>query len=217
MMLDQALSAAEETGRRGRVTALDAGCGRRSHLIAFRPRIARLVGVDIHPPPEGTLDQLDEFASVDLCADGGAFAAATFDVALSSFTVEHFADPLSAFRNLHRWLRPGGRLVISTVNRRHPFVRAYLDAPVALRAPLQRLVKVTAADAHALVGACNSVADLRAALTAAGFSGIRIETAGHLSRAWAHRGSARMLGALGDALAQPFPSRRSTIVASAIA
>jgi SAM-dependent methyltransferase len=215
--LDEALSAVERGGRLGEVTALDAGCGRRSHLLALRPRIDRLVGVDIHPPPDGALDQFDEFRAVDLCTDTEAFVAGTFDVVLSSFTVEHFTDPVAAFRNLHRWLRPGGRLVLSTVNRRHPFVRAYLAAPRGIRGPLQQLVKISAADAHPLVGSCNSVADLRAALAAAGFSEVHIETAGHLSRAWAHRLPTRLLGAIGDALAEPFPSRRSTIVASAVA
>jgi len=44
---------------------------------------------------------------------------ASFDVVLSSFTLEHFADPLAALVNLRYWLRPGGTLVATTVNRRH--------------------------------------------------------------------------------------------------
>ena len=35
----------------------------------------------------------------------------------------------AALGNLYRWLRPGGTLVITTVNRRHPFVAAYLGIP----------------------------------------------------------------------------------------
>ena len=197
------------------LSVLDAGCGRISALKPFRPQIGRFVGADIHAPAPGALPYLDEFAAVDLCADRDAFERESFDVILSSFTVEHFADPESAFRNLHAWLRPGGRLVITTVNRRHPFVRAYLAMPSRLRGRLQRVVKATAADAHPLVGACNSPADLERALTAAGFTDVRVTTVGHLARAWGRRWPTYLLGLLGDVLTQAMPSRRSTIVVSA--
>jgi SAM-dependent methyltransferase len=197
------------------LTVLDAGCGRVSQLKPFRPRIARFVGADIHPPAPGTLPHLDEFATVDICADGDAFPPATFDVILSSFTVEHFADPEAAFRILRGWLRPGGRLVITTVNRRHPFVWAYLAMPGRLRDRLQRLVKATAADAHPIVGVCNSPADLERGLTDAGFADVRVTTVGHLSRAWGRRWPTYVIGLVGDLLVQGLPSRRSTIVVSA--
>ncbi len=194
---------------------LDAGCGRVSALRPFRPRIGRFVGADIHAPAPGALLHLDEFATVDLCRDGSAFAPGTFDVILSSFTVEHFADPEAAFRNLRSWLRPGGRLVISTVNRRHPFVGAYMAIPAGLRGRLQRQVKATPADAHPIVGVCNSPADLRRALAAAGYADVRITTIGHLARAWGRRWPTYLLGLLGDLLVQGMPGRRSTIVVSA--
>ena len=143
------------------VVVLDAGCGRSSALARHRARIGRFVGVDIHAPAPGALPYLDEFATVDLCANADAFPPATFDVVLSSFTVEHFADPAAAFANLARWLRPGGSLVLTTVNRRHPFVAAYLGMPAGLRRRVQPLVKASAADAHPLVGACNDPAALR--------------------------------------------------------
>jgi SAM-dependent methyltransferase len=196
---------------------LDAGCGRRSHLIPYRTRIGRFVGADIHAPAPGALPHLDEFATVDLCRDDEAFPARTFDVVLSSFTVEHFADPDAAFRNLRRWLKPGGRLVLSTVNRRHPFVRAYLGMPDAIRRRVQPLVKATAADAHPLVGACNDPETLRSALTEAGFQDVSLTTVGHLARAWGRHLPTYALGLVGDVLAAPFRSRRSTIVASATA
>jgi len=215
--IDAALTAAEASGRFGRIAALDAGCGRRSHLVPSRERITRLVGVDIHPLAPGTLPHLDEFAAVDVCRDAAAFPEAAFDLVLSSFTVEHFTDPGAALRNFRRWLRPGGRLVLSTVNRRHPFVGAYLWLPPGIRGRLQALVKASAADAHPLVGACNSVPELQAALAAAGFSEVTIETAGHLGRAWDRLLPARLLGLVGDAVVRPFATRRSTIVASASA
>ena len=200
-------------------SVLDAGCGRVSALVPYRDRIGRFVGADIHSPAPGTLPHLDEFRAVDLCSVDavGAFDPESFDLVLSSFTVEHFTDPSVAFVNLRRWLRPGGRLVITTVNRRHPFVWSYLAAPAGLRSRLQRLVKASAADAHPIVGACNSPELLRAALAAAGFEDIRVTTVGHLARAWGRWWPGWLLGVVGDLLAQRFASRRSTIVVSAAA
>jgi SAM-dependent methyltransferase len=218
--LDEAFDDAETRARNGDglgIVALDAGCGRVSHLKRYRSRIARFVGADIHAPAPGTLPHLDEFATVDLCVDAAAFPAATFDVVLSSFTVEHFADPAAAFRNLRRWIRPGGRLILTTVNRRHPFVRAYLGLPNSIRRRVQTLVKASAADAHALVGACNDPASIRRGLTAAGFVDVRIETVGHLARAWGRHWLTYLAGLAGDLLTVGLPSRRSTIVVTAAA
>lgn len=208
--LDDAFRAAP-----AQASVLDAGCGRVSALRLYRDRIGRFVGADIHPPAPGALPHLDEFVAADLCTDVSAFPAASFDVVLSSFTVEHFADPAAAFANMRRWLRPAGRLVLTTVNRRHPFVWVYLALPAGLRAGAQRLVKATAADAHPLVGSCNSPAELSRALIRAGFTDVRITTVGHLERAWGRWFPGRLLGRVGDLIAQPFPGRRSTIVVGA--
>jgi SAM-dependent methyltransferase len=211
--LDAAIGAAEVRGQ-GPVAALDAGCGRVSALRAFRPRIGRLVGADIHEPTS-PLPHLDEFAIVDLCGEPDGFPGGSFDVVLSSFTLEHFADPPAALANLRRWLRPGGTLVATTVNRRHPFVGAYLGLPEGARRLLQPLVKETAADAHPLIGACNDPSAVRGALDSAGFTEVRLTTVGHLARAWGRHWPTFALGVVGDLLTMPFPSRRSTIVAVA--
>jgi SAM-dependent methyltransferase len=213
--LDRAVRAGE-TRSPGAVAALDAGCGRVSALRAFRPRIARLVGADIHQP-SSPLAHLDEFTLVDLEGPATAFADGSFDLVLSSFTLEHFADPPAALANLRRWLRPGGLLVVTTVNRRHPFVAAYLGLPDRPRRAIQPLVKATAADAHPLVGACNDPLAVRAALADAGFVDIRLTTVGHLARAWGRHWPTFALGLVGDLLTRGAPSRRSTIVALASA
>jgi SAM-dependent methyltransferase len=197
------------------IVALDAGCGRRSALARYRRRIGTLVGVDIHQPEAGSMPYLDAFVRADVCADEDAFAPATFDLVLSAFTAEHFLDPAAAFRNLSRWLRPGGTLLLTTVNRRHPFVAAYLAIPPLLRGRVQRLVKKSAEDAHPLVGACNDPRAIRAALEAAGFADIRILTVGHLARAWGLRRLGFAAGLVGDLLTHGRPSRRSTLVATA--
>jgi SAM-dependent methyltransferase len=214
--LDQAIADAEarQNGSSRPVTALDAGCGRVSQLGAFRSRIGRLVGADIHQP-ETPLPHLDEFAVVDLCGPADTFEPGTFDLILSSFTLEHFAAPREAVANLRSWLAPGGVLVATTVNRRHPFVAAYLGLPAGLRRRLQPLVKSTASDAHPLVGACNDPATIVDAFKAAGFRDVQLRTVGHLARAWGRTWPTFVLGLIGDVLANGTPSRRSTIVAVA--
>ena len=209
--LGPAIAAAEQPADSD-VRVLDAGCGRTSPLARYRARIDRFVGVDIHAPPV-PLPYLDEFAIVDLCGLGEAFPEGSFDLVLSNFTLEHFADPDAALANLFRWLRPGGTLVVTTVNRRHPFVAAYLGLPGAARRLLQPFIKETAADAHPLVGACNDPAAVRTALARAGFELEQLETLGNLGRAWGRRLPTFVLGAVGDLLVQRMPSRRSTILA----
>ena len=213
--LERAMVAAETDGQP--IAVLDAGCGRASALRPYRSRIARFVGADIHRPAAGSLPYLDEFATVDLCVDREAFPTDSFHLILSSFTVEHFEDPAAAFRHFRGWLRPGGHLVVTTVNRRHPFVRAYLSMPPRARRRLQRLVKATEADAHPLVGACNDPATIRAALRDAGFADVSVRLTGHLARAWGRRWPTYALGLAGDLLSRGMPSRQSTIVAEAVA
>ena len=214
-LLDEAfedLAAAPEHAEEHRLDVLDAGCGRRSPLLRYRDRIRRFAGADLHPPAPGELDYLDSFVRADLCRDADAFPPGSMDLVLSNFTLEHFADPAAALANMARWLRPGGRLVVTTVNRRHPFVGAYLSLPARLRGWLQRLVRP--ADAHPLVGACNDPQAVAVALRGAGLEAVRVETVGHLARAWARRWPTLLLGLLGDLAAGPFPGRRSTILAT---
>jgi SAM-dependent methyltransferase len=170
--------------------------------------------VDLHEP-DPALPFLDAFVTLDLCRPGGPFPADTFDLILSNFTLEHLVDPLTALSNLQRWLRPGGTLVVTTVNRRNPFVAAYLRLPKGPQRRLQPLVKASAADAHRLVGACNDPAGVRAALTATGYEAIDLEMVPNLARAWGGRLSTFTIGAIGDLISVANPSRRSTILAVA--
>ena len=198
----------------GHVRVLDAGCGRKSPLAPFRERIDWFSGVDQHTP-EPAVPWLDEFIVADLCDPGASVGSEPYDVVLSNFTLEHFRDPPVAIANFQRWLRPGGMLVLTTVNRRHPFVALYLGAPRPIRDRVQPLVKASPADAHRLVGACNDPAAIRSALAVAGFATIRLETVPNLARAWGRHAVTFVLGAIGDLLVQRSPGRRSTILAVA--
>jgi len=213
-MLDAAFVELEtRSGRAGGIDALDAGCGHFSPLRRYRARLATLTGADLHEPTPGSMPYLDRFISTDLCRDSDALAPGSVDVALSNFTLEHFADPAAALANIARSLRPGGHLIVTTVNRRHPFVGAYLAVPRRLRDLLQRAVRATGG--HALVGVCNDPSVVRSTLRDAGLVDLRVETVGHLARAWRRHWVTLLLGLLGDLAAAPFPGRRSTIVAAA--
>ena len=111
------------------VAVLDAGCGRSSALARYRPRIGRFVGVDIHAPGPGALPYLDEFATVDLCADPGCVRRRRPSTSSSSsFTVEHFADPPAAFANLAPVAAPG-RIARPRDRQPPPSVRGRLPRP----------------------------------------------------------------------------------------
>ena len=54
------------------------------------------------------------------------FRDASFDAVYSMGTIEHFKDPETALREMHRVLRPGGRAVVGVPNRWDPFLRPLL-------------------------------------------------------------------------------------------
>jgi SAM-dependent methyltransferase len=54
------------------------------------------------------------------------FRDGSFDAVYSMGTIEHFRDPETALREIHRVLRPGGRAVIGVPNRWDPFLRPLL-------------------------------------------------------------------------------------------
>jgi SAM-dependent methyltransferase len=90
---------------------------------------AAVFGVDISEP---TVRQARAAFS-----DGGLRAAVadvrslpyrdgSFDAVYSMGTIEHFRDPETALREMHRVLRPGGRAVVGVPNRWDPFLRPLL-------------------------------------------------------------------------------------------
>ncbi|MFF2012504.1 class I SAM-dependent methyltransferase [Streptomyces sp. NPDC058195] len=109
------LSAARIT-RRDRVLDLGCGAGRTTRLAARRASDGLVTGVDLSAPMlararesarrEGIGNAVFERADIQ----AHPFEPGSFDVAVSRFGVMFFADPVAAFANAGRALRPGGRI-----------------------------------------------------------------------------------------------------------
>jgi len=99
---------------------LDVGCGAglttREAARAAAP--GGVLGIDLSAAALGRARQLtaaeglDNVAYVEGDVQTHPFEPASFDVAISRFGVMFFADPLAAFANVARALRPDGRLVV---------------------------------------------------------------------------------------------------------
>ncbi|WP_042405232.1 class I SAM-dependent methyltransferase [Streptacidiphilus carbonis] len=99
---------------------LDVGCGagQTSRLAARRSGTGRVLGLDLSEPE---LERARERAALEGLAAlrferGDAqvhpLPTAGFDVAMSRFGIMFFADPVAAFGNIGRALRPGGRIAL---------------------------------------------------------------------------------------------------------
>ncbi|MFE7261472.1 class I SAM-dependent methyltransferase [Streptomyces sp. NPDC057592] len=109
------LAAAALTGR-DRVLDIGCGAGRTTRLAARRASGGQALGLDLSAPMlararesarrEGIGNVAFEQADVQV----HPFGPALFDVAISRFGVMFFADPVAAFANIGRALRPGGRI-----------------------------------------------------------------------------------------------------------
>ena len=92
-----ALHAADRVGESGRVTGIDLSEGMLAHARAKADK-AKLVG-------------RVEFRRMD--AEHLELGDASFDIAVSLFALRHFPNPDAALAQMHRALRPGGRLVVA--------------------------------------------------------------------------------------------------------
>ncbi|AXI80093.1 class I SAM-dependent methyltransferase [Peterkaempfera bronchialis] len=97
---------------------LDIGCGngQSTRLAARLAAQGHATGVDLSEPmlararATATAEGIANVAFVQGDAQVHLFPEGRFDVAVSRFGVMFFGDPVAAFRNIRRALRPGGRL-----------------------------------------------------------------------------------------------------------
>ena len=122
---------------------LDVGCGAGATTVAAARRLGTVgecVGVDVSPPLiEAARRQASDAAPGHarfLLGDAQtqAFELDAFDAVVSRFGVMFFADPVAAFANLHRAVRPEGTLAF--VAWRSPRENPFMTLAARTAAPL---------------------------------------------------------------------------------
>jgi ubiquinone/menaquinone biosynthesis C-methylase UbiE len=105
---------------------LDAGCGSGLFTASLLERGAQVTGLDVSRPMLAAARQaLLGRAFQPLVGDLRAlpFADARFDTAVSITALEFIADGRRAVSELFRVTRPGGQVVVATLNRHGPWAR----------------------------------------------------------------------------------------------
>jgi 2-polyprenyl-3-methyl-5-hydroxy-6-metoxy-1,4-benzoquinol methylase len=105
----------EAVGREKRV--LDVGCSSGYLAAPLAARRNTLVGIELDAAAAREAQSFCEQVLVgDVETMDLPFEAGSFDVVLLGDVIEHLRDPVETLRRLRRFLRPGGRLVLSTPN-----------------------------------------------------------------------------------------------------
>lgn len=114
------LRAMEKLELRQGDVVLDIGCGTGQTLLQLAERVGvegRVFGADIAPLLVQIARQRTEHLSQVMLMQADAqsldLASKSVDAVFSRFGVMGFADPVTAFANFHRILRPSGRLAFS--------------------------------------------------------------------------------------------------------
>ncbi len=154
---------------------LDLGCGwqitaewaaspNKQRALARRAR--RFVGVDLDPGMwKHTLLDDRVFGS----GEALPFARSSFDVVTANMVVEHLPDPERVFGEVRRVLRPGGRLVFHTPNKRYYMIWLASKAPESLKQRVARLLDDRAdEDIFPTLYRANTPESVRQAFQAAG-------------------------------------------------
>ncbi len=116
---------------------LDFGCGNGAQTLLLVPGFQRVTGVDINDNFlagfRASLEGSPLAQDIDLLATGGQpveLPTASVDVATSFTVLEHVPDEMFVLKDLHRLLKPGGRLVLTVPNRWWVFETHGADLPL---------------------------------------------------------------------------------------
>ncbi len=109
---------------------LDWGCGYGQMTHLMRERGLHVTAYDWHPSaaPDGELVGLDHYPGVQAHRSSDPvrlpFAENSFDCALSCGVLEHVQHPGQSLDELHRVLRPSGRLLVYKLPNRYSYLEA---------------------------------------------------------------------------------------------
>lgn len=123
---------------------LDGGCGSGRHSLHAARFGAEVVAVDLGPAVEVARCNTSAFDSVQVVQSDLyqlPFAAESFDFVYSLGVLHHLPDPEGAFRNLIRYLKPGGeiRIYLYWKPEGQPLKSALLSAVSAVRLVTTRI------------------------------------------------------------------------------
>jgi SAM-dependent methyltransferase len=127
------------------MAVLDIGCGCGATVIEFAKRVGesgRVLGVDVSQRMLARAKTLlSGYPQAELLeADAGAHPfEPSFDLAISRFGVMFFADPVAAFINIRKAIKPGGRLLFATWRavQDNEWTRVSLDAALSAGVPAE--------------------------------------------------------------------------------
>ncbi len=103
------------------LTVLDAGCGTGRFSTALAGRAVTVIGIDANLDMLGVAKTRLQGRCVCALVEALPFHDDTFDVTMSTTVLEFVSDPAKAMAQLARVTRPGGRVVIGTLNPRSPW------------------------------------------------------------------------------------------------
>jgi SAM-dependent methyltransferase len=163
---------------RGYVTrdsnVLDLGCGRGGVAEVIWRDVRLAAGVD---PDMASLTghRVQGMPVVRAVAGNLPFASDSFDIVVSVWVLEHLADPLEAFIEVRRVLRPGGHFIFLTPNLRNPLTvmnRLGKALPALQRRLVPRVYGRDEADTFPVQYRANTERDIK---TFAQASGLRVQ------------------------------------------
>jgi ubiquinone/menaquinone biosynthesis C-methylase UbiE len=102
----------------GSDAVLDAGCGE-GYIFLRLPQSRRRVGIDLSPTAlEIAARRNPDIEWIRGDVEKMPFDAATFDKVCCSEVIEHVLDPEAVLKELHRVVKPTGRVIITVPNER---------------------------------------------------------------------------------------------------
>jgi ubiquinone/menaquinone biosynthesis C-methylase UbiE len=147
---------------------LDAGCGRYLEFSRELADTVQVIGVDLEQQLD-TTNQRSPYA-IRGNLEYLPFPSNYFDIVISRSVVEHLTDPPNVFREFHRVLKPGGRVILSTPNKwDYISVAARLTPYRWHRALVNKMMGVPEDDVFPTLYRANTLSKLGRELRSAGF------------------------------------------------